>query len=75
MLIVAIAIFSCSARTLAQDMPADYAAVLKTLGKTGDFKGNVLKVNLPRNDLTVGVDGVLVPTPLGFWRLDRHDQG
>ena len=50
----------------AQDMPADYAAVLKTLGKTGDFKGGVLKVNIPRSDLTVAVDGVLVPTPLGF---------
>ena len=50
----------------AQEMPADYSAVLKTLGKTGDFKGNVLKVNIPRNDLTVAIDGVLVPTPLGF---------
>jgi hypothetical protein len=50
----------------AQDMPADYAAVLKTLGKTGDYRGNVLRVNIPRNDLTVAVDGVVVPTPLGF---------
>lgn len=50
----------------AQDMPADYAAVLKTLGRTGDFKGNVLKVNIPRDDLTMAVAGVLVPTPLGF---------
>ena len=50
----------------AQEMPADYAAVLKALGKTGDFKDNVLKVNIPRTDLTVAVDGVLVPTPLGF---------
>jgi len=50
----------------AQEMPPDYAAVLKSLGKTGDFKDNVLKVNIPRTDLTVAVDGVLVPTPLGF---------
>ena len=50
----------------AQDMPADYAAVLKTLGKTGDYRGNVLRVNIPRNDLTVAVDGVIVPTPIGF---------
>ena len=50
----------------AQEMPADYAAVLKALGKAGDFKDNVLKVNIPRTDLTVAVDGVLVPTPLGF---------
>ena len=50
----------------AQDMPADYAAVLKSLGRTGDFKGNVLKVNIPREDLTVAVAGVVVPMPLGF---------
>jgi hypothetical protein len=50
----------------AQDMPADYATVLKSLGKTGDFKGGVLKVNIPRNDLTVAIDGALAPTPLGF---------
>ena len=50
----------------AQEMPDDYAAVLKTLRKTGDFKGNVLKVNIPRNDITVAVQGVLVPTPFGF---------
>jgi Domain of Unknown Function (DUF1259) len=47
-------------------MPPDYAGVLKTLGKQGDFKGGVLKVNIPRNDLTVAIDGLLVPTPLGF---------
>ncbi len=56
----------CTATAGAQDMPADYAAVLKTLGKQGDFKGGVLKVNIPRNDLTVAIDGTLVPTPLGF---------
>ena len=50
----------------AQDMPADYGAVLKTLGKQGDFKGGVLKVNIPRSDLTVSIDGVVAPTPLGF---------
>jgi hypothetical protein len=47
-------------------MPADYKAVLQTLGKTGDFKANVLKVNIPRNDLTVTVAGVKTPTPFGF---------
>jgi len=52
--------------TRAQEMPADYAGVLKALGKTGDYKGNVLKVNIPRSDLTVAIDGALVPTPLGF---------
>lgn len=50
----------------AQEMPADYAGVLKTLNKQGDFKDNVLKVNIPRNDLKVVVDGVATPTPFGF---------
>jgi hypothetical protein len=50
----------------AQEIPADYAAFMKTLGKQGDFKGGVLKVNIPRNDLTVAIDGALAPTPLGF---------
>src|SRR3954469_210592 len=52
--------------TMAQDMPADYAGVLKTLDRQGDYKDNVLKVNIPRNDLKVVVDGVATPTPLGF---------
>ena len=47
-------------------MPADYQAVLTTLGKIGDFKENVLRVNIPRNDLHVVVDGVATPTPFGF---------
>jgi hypothetical protein len=51
---------------LAQDMPADYASVLKTLGKQGDYKDNVLKVNIPRSDLKVSVDGIGTPTPFGF---------
>ena len=49
-----------------QDMPADYAGVLKTLGKQGDFKSNVLKVNIPRSDLKVAIDGIATPTPFGF---------
>jgi hypothetical protein len=47
-------------------MPADYAAVLKTLNRQGDYKDNVLKVNIPRNDLKIVVDGVATPTPFGF---------
>jgi hypothetical protein len=50
----------------AQEMPADYASVLKTLGKQGDYKDNVLKVNIPRSDLKVSVDGIATPTPFGF---------
>ena len=47
-------------------VPAEYQAVLTNLGKQGDFKDNVLKVNIPRNDLKVVVDGVATPTPFGF---------
>src|ERR671933_1697290 len=50
----------------AQSMPADYDAVLKALGKQGDYKANVLKVNIPRNDLKVTIDGIATPTPFGF---------
>jgi hypothetical protein len=50
----------------AQEMPADYAGVLKTLGKQGDYKANVLKINIPRNDLKVSIDGITTPTPFGF---------
>ena len=34
--------------------------------KQGDYKANVLKVDIPRNDLKVVVDGVSPPTPFGF---------
>jgi hypothetical protein len=47
-------------------MPSDYKAVLDSLGRSGDFKDGVLKVNIPRNDLNVSVDGVATPTPFGF---------
>ena len=47
-------------------VPAEYQAVLTNLGKQGDFKDNVLRVNIPRNDLHVAVEGVATPTPFGF---------
>ena len=50
----------------AQEMPAAYKQVLDTLGKTGDFKDNVLKVNIPRTDLSITVANVKTPTPFGF---------
>ena len=50
----------------AQDLPADYQQVLTALGKQGDYKANVLKVNIPRNDVSVTVAGVKTPTPFGF---------
>jgi len=49
-----------------QAMPAEYDGVLKALGKQGDFKDNVLKLNIPRNDLKVTIDGIATPTPFGF---------
>ncbi|MGH9321849.1 MAG: DUF1259 domain-containing protein [Vicinamibacteria bacterium] len=50
----------------AQDMPAEYKSVLTALGKTGDFKDGVLKVNIPRNDLQVTIQQRAAPTPFGF---------
>ena len=50
----------------AQDIPAEYQQVLTTLGKQGDYKANVLKVNIPRNDISVTVANVKTPTPFGF---------
>jgi len=56
----------CAASALAQEVPANYQQVLDTLGKSGDFKDSVLKVNIPRNDLSVTVANVKTPTPFGF---------
>src|SRR5579864_4102580 len=57
---------ACAGTGLAQNMPADYDSVLKTLGKQGDFKESVLKINIPRNDVKVTIDGIATPTPFGF---------
>ena len=53
-------------RALAQAVPPEYQQVLTTLGKQGDYAANVLKVNIPRNDISVTVAGVKTPTPFGF---------
>src|SRR5207237_6684575 len=50
----------------AQNIPTDYQEVLKSLDKKGDFKDGVLKVNVPRNDLKMTVQGISTPTPFGF---------
>jgi Domain of Unknown Function (DUF1259) len=63
---IAGAMTATSTTARAQDIPADYQQVLTTLGKQGDFKDNVLKVNIPRNDVKVTVAGVATPTPFGF---------
>ena len=55
-----------SSPALAQDVPADYQSVLTYLGRQGDYKASVLKVNIPRNDVSVTVAGVKTPTPFGF---------
>src|SRR5438309_3222668 len=57
---------SLASAALAQDMPAEYQQVLTALGKQGDYKANVLKVNIPRNDVSVTVANVKTPTPFGF---------
>src|SRR6185436_6500283 len=46
--------------------PADYQGVLTALGRTGDFKDGVLKVNIPRGDLKVVIGQRAAPTPFGF---------
>ena len=63
--ILTVAVF-CAVPAIAQDMPADYKQVVDVLGKTADFKDGVLKVNIPRNDVSVTVAGVKTPTPFGF---------
>src|SRR4051812_36427445 len=50
----------------AQDIPGEYQQVLTTLGRQGDYKANVLKVNIPRSDVIVTVANVKTPTPFGF---------
>lgn len=50
----------------AQEMPADYKQALASLGRSGDFKDGVLKVNIPRGDLSVTIAGRPAPTPFGF---------
>ncbi len=62
----------------AQEMPNDYQQVLKVVGKSGDYKANVLKVNIPRNDLHVTIKDLPVPTPFGFggwFALTKGDGG
>ena len=71
------AIVLTAAVATAQEVPADYKAVLSTLGKTGDFKDGVLKVNIPRNDLRVTINQRPAPTPFGFggWVALTKGQG
>jgi hypothetical protein len=58
-------LFPC-ASAFAQEMPADYKEVLNFLDRKGDFKTEVLKVNIPRNDLKMTIQGFSTPTTFGF---------
>src|SRR5712691_3023885 len=49
-----------------QETPSEYQEVMKVVGKSGDYKSNVLKINIPRNDLHMKVAGYPLPTPFGF---------
>src|SRR3954469_8784189 len=60
------AIVGVPSPSAAQDIPAEYQQVLSMLGRQGDYKDNVLKVNIPRSDVKVTVAGVATPTPFGF---------
>ena len=51
---------------MAQEVRAEHQQVLTALGKQGDYKADVLKVNLPRNDISVTVANVKTPPPFGF---------
>ena len=62
----AICVALCAQFSSAQELPSDYQQVLKIVGKQGDYKANVLKVNIPRNDLHMKIASYPVPTPFGF---------
>src|SRR5689334_13417903 len=50
----------------AQDLPPEYQEVLTYLGRKGDYKDQVFRVNLARSDLKVSVAGIATPTSFGF---------
>ena len=60
------ALFAMVVSACGQEMPSDYQEVLKSLDRKGDYKGGVLKVNIPRSDLKMMIEGVSTPTPFGF---------
>lgn len=63
---VVLLLLASSVSSVAQDVPEPYRGVLTLLGRQGDFKDAVLKVNIPRNDVAVTVAHVATPTPFGF---------
>src|SRR5467141_765764 len=65
-LFATICLLFCGVSAFAQEVPSDYQDVLKFLDRKGDFKTGVLKVNIPRSDLKMTIQGVSTPTPFGF---------
>ena len=55
-----------TATVSAQEVPKEYQDVLTLLGRGGDFRANVLKINIPRSDLHVSIAGQPTPTAFGF---------
>src|SRR5215469_13078796 len=77
-LLSAIVIAAFAHFSAAQEIPSDYQQVLKIVGKQGDYKANVLKVNIPRNDLPMKIADYAVPTPFGFggwFAMEKGDGG
>jgi hypothetical protein len=66
MTLLGVCLYALSLSAAAQDVPSDYQEVLKSLDRKGDFKAGVLKVNIPRNDLKMTIEGLSTPTPFGF---------
>ena len=65
----------CAGHVAAQDMPRRTTSRFSTpLGKAGDFKDNVLKVNIPRSDLKVRSTGRDADA-VRLRRLGRPDEG
>jgi hypothetical protein len=64
--LLAVGLGTYGSMACAQDVASDYQQVLKLVGRSGDYKANVLKVNIPRNDLHVTIADYPVPTPFGF---------
>src|SRR5215831_21416899 len=66
LLFAALCFLAFGSAVSAQEIPSDYQEVLKSLDRKGDFKAGVLKVNIPRSDLKMTIQGFSTPTPFGF---------
>ena len=66
LLLLFVCVTACLPQPIAAQTPADYQGVLTALGRAGDFKDGVLKVNIPRSDLKVTIAQRPAPTPFGF---------